>query len=454
VKFTEENLDKFAINRIRVYGLYTLQHRVIPDFRDGLKPVHRRLIWSAHKLGITDTGSFSKCARLTGHTMGTLHPHGDSYDALVNMVNLSVSPFKGMGNFGSFNERPAASRYTEVKFSKYGVQTFLEKKYLEVGEYSPTYDGSDKEPVFLPVSYPNLLLNGSEGIAVGTTVNIPPFHHKGVTKLIKLAIAGEEITAKHCTKNLQLNYPYGNNIEDLDKLSLFFSTGESTIRINPTYEVVDETIINIIDVPPYFDSSITERLQKLDFVMSCGDYTDKKKFHYEVRLRASLSDDALDKAIKKVIQVISASITLRSRFTKRISDEEVDIFSIPYYQYFNLWAKWRINLEVKAQTNIREKYLQDIRSIDLLMLACKNLDKIFPILKSSKTPKEDLSKALNITDEDAASLLRFTLNSLSRLSYDDLVLKHKKVKDLIKETDLTIKNPNSTIIKEIDSIAL
>lgn len=444
-------IDKFAVERVRVYGSYAIEQRALVDFRDGLKPVQRRIIWGMHKLGITANSAFSKSAKVVGFVMGNLHPHGDApiYDTMVNMVNKPIPLIKGMGNFGHLNENAAADRYTEVKLTPYGQAAMLSPAHLEVGEYIPTYDGTDREPLYLPAVFPYLLVSGTEGIAVGITGHTPPFAFKGVKKLITKAIEGDKISVKDCMKHLELNYPYGNNIDDIDRLKLFFETGESTIKINPTYEIENETTIVIKDVPPHFQAAkVTERLLKIPEVKSASDFSDSN-FSYIVEIFPSYEGADLDKAVARVINTIAESLTLRATFNKR-TVKKVETFSIKFHNYFNMWAEWRLDLEKASQTNILSKINDRIADTDLLILACNNLDVIFPILKRSKTPVPDLQKALKLTEDQASRLMRFTLNSLSRLSLDSLKEKKQSLIAETKTVQSIIKNPVPTVVKSIE----
>ena len=170
-------------NSYRDYAMSVIIERALPDIRDGLKPVQRRILFAMNELGLDPKKPHRKSARIVGDTMGKYHPHGDSsiYDALVHLAedySLSIPLVDGHGNFGSIDgDRPAAMRYTEARLSE-GAMTLLHNLDKDLVEFMPNFDNSEKEPMVLPASIPNLLINGTTGIAVGMTTSIPP-HNPG-----------------------------------------------------------------------------------------------------------------------------------------------------------------------------------------------------------------------------------------------------------------------------------
>src|SRR5580692_10978603 len=176
----EDTALKDALSeRYLAYALSTIMSRSLPDVRDGLKPVHRRLIYAMHQLRLDPTAGFKKCARVVGDVMGKYHPHGDQsiYDAMVRMAQEFAARYplvEGQGNFGNIDgDNPAAMRYTEARLTEV-AKLLLEGIDENAVDFRPTYDGSGEEPIVLPAAFPNLLANGSAGIAVGMATSIPP----------------------------------------------------------------------------------------------------------------------------------------------------------------------------------------------------------------------------------------------------------------------------------------
>ena len=206
MNLSEAPLFGYMKKAYRTYGQYTLEQRAVADFRDGLKPVQRRVLWSANGLGLSgQKGVSSKSAKIVGECMGNYHPHGDSaiYETLVNLTRSCVPSMIGIGNFGSQLDSAASSRYTEAHLSQFADLVFFDKRYLHVMETAENYDGTRREPLVLPALLPNLLLNGAYGIAVGATSSVPAFDLDGVVELTKMAVAGEDVTLDLCMDHME-----------------------------------------------------------------------------------------------------------------------------------------------------------------------------------------------------------------------------------------------------------
>ena len=187
------------------YAMSVIIGRALPDVRDGLKPVHRRILYGMYELGLTSTKPYRKCAKIVGEVLGKFHPHGDSpvYDALVRMAqdfNMRYPLIDGQGNFGSVDgDPPAAMRYTEARLSKIAEEMLADIE-KETVDFIPNFDESEKEPVVLPTRIPSLLVNGSSGIAVGMATNIPPHNLKEIVEAAILLVENPETTLKQVMK--------------------------------------------------------------------------------------------------------------------------------------------------------------------------------------------------------------------------------------------------------------
>ncbi|SUE44113.1 DNA gyrase subunit A [Roseomonas gilardii subsp. rosea] len=182
-RVSETRLAEALSERYLAYAMSTIVSRSLPDVRDGLKPVHRRLLWAMHQLKLDPAGGFKKCARVVGDVIGKFHPHGDAsvYEALVRLAQDFAARYplvEGQGNFGNIDgDNAAAMRYTESKLTEV-AKALLEGIEEDSVDFRPTYDGEEREPVVLPAAFPNLLANGANGIAVGMAASIPP-HNAG-----------------------------------------------------------------------------------------------------------------------------------------------------------------------------------------------------------------------------------------------------------------------------------
>lgn len=240
------------------YAMSVIVGRAIPDVRDGLKPVHRRIFYSMYELGLTYNKTYKKSARVVGEVLGKYHPHGDTavYDAMVRLAqdfSLRYTLVDGQGNFGSVDgDSPAAMRYTEVKMKKF-TEFLLADIDKETVDFRENFDGSLKEPVFLPTRFPNLLINGTSGIAVGMATNMVPHNLTEVSQAINLYLDNEDIEINEMLKHVKgPDFPTGGIILKDEKLMNMYRTGRGSVTIQSKYHFEDfgkkEAII-ITEIP-------------------------------------------------------------------------------------------------------------------------------------------------------------------------------------------------------------
>src|SRR5687768_3452336 len=236
-------LHEAAQSRYLNYALSVITSRALPDVRDGLKPVQRRILFTMWQQNLTADAKHRKCAKVVGDVMGNYHPHGDAaiYETLVRMAqsfSLRVPLVDGSGNFGSLDgDAPAAMRYTECRLARVADEMLQEIEQQTVS-YRPNYDGTRNEPVVLPARFPNLLVNGATGIAVGMATNIPPHNLKEVcTALIKLLDNQELTSVQLCRYIKGPDFPTGGHIlNSPTELKDIYKTGQGTVRIRATWE--------------------------------------------------------------------------------------------------------------------------------------------------------------------------------------------------------------------------
>jgi len=241
------------------YAMSVIVGRALPDVRDGLKPVHRRILYSMHELGITYEKGYRKCARIVGDVLGKYHPHGDSsvYDALVRMAqdfSIRYMLVDGHGNFGSVDgDGAAAMRYTEAKMSKITSQ-MLRDINKETVDFTPNFDGEEREPVVLPARFPTLLVNGSSGIAVGMATNIPPHNLTEVINAVIMLIDNPEaITEDFMTEIKGPDFPTGGIILGRSGIRSAYETGRGRILVRSKAEIEEHNGRNriIVSEIPY-----------------------------------------------------------------------------------------------------------------------------------------------------------------------------------------------------------
>src|SRR3982750_2505138 len=219
------------------YALSVIVGRALPDVRDGLKPVHRRVLYGMNELGLQPGRSYSKCAKIVGEVMGNYHPHGDSaiYDTLVRMAqdfSMRQPLVDGQGNFGSIDDDPAAAmRYTEARLAPI-AREMLRDPDSDPVDFTPNYDGNENEPTVLPARFPNLLVNGSSGIAVGMATNIPPHNLRETIAATIAYIDDPDIDVPGLMKNLKgPDFPTGGVILGLSGIKEAYETGRGRIRV-------------------------------------------------------------------------------------------------------------------------------------------------------------------------------------------------------------------------------
>src|ERR1700704_2914539 len=261
--------------RYLAYALSTIMHRALPDARDGLKPVHRRLLYAMRLLRLDPGAAFKKCARVVGDVIGKFHPHGDQavYDALVRLAQDFAQRYPlidGQGNFGNVDgDNPAAMRYTESRLTEI-AQSLLEGLDENAVDLRPTYDGSDEEPVVLPAAFPNLLANGSSGIAVGMATSIPP-HNLGELCAATIALIENPNTQDRSLLKFVKgpDFPTGGIlVEDPASIAESYKTGRGSFRVRARWEKEEGTRgawqIVVTEIPYQVQKSkLIERIAEL-----------------------------------------------------------------------------------------------------------------------------------------------------------------------------------------------
>lgn len=413
----------FARECMGEYGTSIVKNRALADYRDGLKPVQRRILWAMKGLGLYNSKGTAKCARIVGDVIGKYNPHGDvsAYGALTmlaggddgkdtsapNKKNCPVPLVTGQGQLGYKNGDPSAYRYTEAKLSKFSETQLLDPEYLKVIPMMNNYDDQDIEPTVLPALVPNILLNGTNGIAVGVIGGVPPFKFEGVAKLVAAALKGKPITPKACLKILEFNFRFGGEVVNSDEELLeYYRTGSGSVRVIPNYEIVDNTFITK-DAAPYYSvekykNALMPEMDKpgqkkkkrksgFEEVLSVDDVSDAKEpFRVEVSFKKGLTHAEKKNLALRIATKMGDTIKFRTNIVEQISKDEVRFESTTIPALINKWVKWRVNLEV-ACNKAKLKVIQDeIRKQKLYLFACDKLDVIFKVLKAKTDNPEKL----------------------------------------------------------------
>lgn len=455
----DKDLLSFVGASMRTYGTEVNLERSVPDFRDGLKPVVRRLLWAMHQL---PGDGQHKSARLVGDTMGRFHPHGDSslYGALVTQVNAPVTPFIGIGNWGTLVDPAAAHRYTNIKMSTYG-RMFFGKHYTPVTDKVPNFDRSDKEPLVLPALLPNLLFNGTSGIGVGVTTRIPAFEPSTVLDCMIRLLNREEMTARDYAKTLKFYYQYGG-VAKRDKAGMaaaaafFDSTKGSMVWESPlTVDPIAKTIVIDKFAPDFDPVKVTEtKIRPLPEVRSV---VGGEGLSYVISARKDLNGTDFNKLVDKVKRLTTTKVSYEVYVTERLVvdtgdkiEYKVNFITCSIPELMHRWLKWRVKLEARSLDWRIQQTEGDIAYLKLLIYAADCLDIIFKGLRQPE-PNAYLVKHMKITADQADQILDLKVRQLSKLDQDKLKGRLKEAQDHLKALIVKRKTPALEVKKFLEA---
>ncbi len=463
-----EIADKMKSSYIE-YAMSVIVSRALPDVRDGLKPVHRRILYAMNKLNLDPSKGYKKCANIVGETMGKYHPHGDSpiYDALVRMAqdfSMRYMLVDGHGNFGSIDGYPAAAhRYTEAKLSKIAVEMLsdIEKNTVD---FTDNYDSTEKEPTVLPARFPNLLVNGSSGIAVGMATNIPPHNLTevidGLLKIIDNKV--EESRETEIEELLDIikgpDFPTGATILGKAGIRMAYMTGKGRIRVRSTAEIETtssgkERII-VTEIPYQVNKSrMIEKIAEL--------VKDKK-----IEGITDINDESDRNGIKVVIECrkdANASVILNKlyKYSQLQENYSINFLAIVDGVPKTLNLKQILEYYLKHQEEVvtrrtqfdLDKALKRAHIVEGLLKALDFIDEIINIIRANKDIKDAkaiLIDRFNFTVEQVDAICEMRLRSLSGLEREKLDEEYEKLRVFIEEMQAILGNENRLlqVIKE------
>ncbi|MCS7307329.1 MAG: DNA topoisomerase 4 subunit A [Aquificaceae bacterium] len=427
------------------YAMSVIVGRAIPDVRDGLKPVHRRILYSMHEMGLYPEKSFVKSARIVGAVLGYYHPHGDQavYEALVRMAqdfNMNYPLIIGQGNFGSVDgDPPAAMRYTEAKLSKYAVK-LLEDIDKNTVDFVPNFDGSTLEPSVLPARFPNLLCNGTSGIAVGLATSIPPHNLKEVCQaLIELA-KKPDLSTEEILKHIKgPDFPTGGVVENYKELLEFYEKGKGQVRIRAKAHVEKvqggrEQIV-ITELPYQVNKAeLVKRIAelaregKLKEISDIRDESDKEG----IRIVIELKREAVgQKVVEKLYRYTSLRKNLPLNFVVLIDGEPKLVGIKTLLQEF---MNHRLEVILRRSKFFLAKAKERLHIVEGLLIALNHLDQVIQDIRSSSDPreaKERLVGKYRLTQAQAEAVLDMRLQRLTSLERNKLQEEEKELRHKI-----------------------
>lgn len=453
-------LGLFTENALRTYGEEVNLNRSIPDYRDGLKPVQRRILWSMHTM---PSNQLIKTARVIGDVLGKYHPHAQAgvVGAVATLVVSATTPIEGVGNWGSIIDPPGADRYTNVLFSEYG-KTLFQKTYLAVSPLVLNYDGKDKEPLLLPAVLPNLLLNGAEGIGLGLTTRIPAFTPESLLPVLAEIAAGKIPTIEAIAKRLVPYHQYGGqpvkSLDNTKRLIQLLETPQASLLWESPFEVDrDKKQMTISNFAPEVNpiKLIEDKIKPMPEVATVHS---GKGVSYIVQFRRDLNFNDLDKAIAKIKKFTSSTISYQIYVTSRRlskhddSKYETKFSNLPLMKLMQLWVRYRIDLESRSLQHQLDQAADHLLYLKLLIRACDSLDIIFKALRQPD-PKAYLIRAMKLEDKEAEIILNLRVKQLSKLDQETLTEDVKEVQLKMKQLTLLLKNPAKVVSESLSAYA-
>ncbi len=447
--FTSISLQEEMQRSYLEYAMSVIVGRALPDARDGLKPVQRRILFAMYELGLTPDRPFRKCARVVGDVLGKYHPHGDQavYDALVRQVqNFSTKypTLDGHGNFGSVdNDPPAAMRYTETRLAPIAYTGFLEEIASETVNFSNNFDGSQKEPDVLPAQLPFLFLNGSSGIAVGMATNIPPHNLGEIVDALIALVENKDISNKKLSKIIKgPDFPTGGELINNQAIEELYETGKGSIIIRG---VINKEEINlgkgkhkrnalIITELPYQISKAgwIEKLaelvnsNKINGIADIRDESDRDGMRIVIELK---KDSNTELVISNLYKKTTLQTNFGAIFLTLVQGKPVQL---NLKQYLNYFLEFREETIRKRTGYFLKNTLEKLEILEGLSKATKDIKRIIEIIEDSENSGEAKSKLIEIfslSEKQANSVLDMPLKKLTTLERNQIDDDIKKLQE-------------------------
>ncbi len=426
------------------YAMSVIVSRALPSAEDGLKPVHRRILWAMYLMGLEHNKQTKKSARIVGDVLGKFHPHGDVavYEAMVRMAqefSLRYSLIKGQGNFGSIDgDPPAAMRYTEAKMSKISEELLkdIEKNTVKM---LPNFDNSLEEPELLPAKLPNLLLNGASGIAVGMATNIPPHNLNDVCDTILTYINDPEVELEKLAEIIKApDFPTGGFVSG--DLSEMYKNGRGRFMIRGKTKIEEKegkTKIVITEIPYHISkSSLIEQIaelvsdKKLLDVSDIRDESAKGNIRIVLELRKGVDPKF---TINRLYKYTNLQIFFDAVFLALVNGEPKEL---NIKQLVEVYVNHRRKVIRKATEFDLDKAEKRLHIVKGLIVAQKNINEVVKLIKSSKSKieaTESLKKNYDLSNEQVEAILEMRLHQLTSLEYEKLNNEEKELKEMIEK---------------------
>lgn len=473
-KIIDVDVEKEMKQSFLDYSMSVIVSRALPDVRDGLKPVHRRILYTMYERGLEPNKPYHKCADTVGAVLGAYHPHGDAsvYDALVRLAqdfSMRYMLVDGHGNFGSVDgDPPAAYRYTEARMSKISTEmlTDIEKKTVD---FVPNYDDRLEEPTVLPSRFPNLLVNGSSGIAVGMATNIPPHNMGEVIDAIDLLIDNPEATVAEIMECIPgPDFPTGGIIMGRSGIKAAYSTGRGKIVVRAKTEIIEaknNRFKIIVTELPYGvnKARLIEHIadlvkdKKIEGITNIEDHSDRNGMHIEIDIRR----DASPQIVLNQLFSFTQLQTTFGAILLAIVNGEPKILTLK--ECLEHYINFQVEI-ITRRTQFDLKKAQDrCHILEGLKIAIDNIDEVIKIIRASKdtsTAKANLMERFGLDEPQAQAIVQMRLGQLTNMErgkiedeiaallakikeYTELLASHHLLLEKVKEEALALRNKYS-----------
>lgn len=453
------------------YSMSVIVARALPDVRDGLKPVHRRILYTMHENGLAPEKAYRKCADIVGSVLGRYHPHGDAsvYDALVRLAqdfSMRYMLVDGHGNFGSVDgDPPAAYRYTEARMSKMSVE-MLHDIEKETVDFIPNYDDRLKEPTVLPTKFPNLLVNGSSGIAVGMATNIPPHNMGEVIDAMCCLIDNPEAQLEDLMEYIKgPDFPTAALIMGRSGIRAAYSTGRGKITVRAKTEIVEAKNgrykIIVTELPYQVNKArLIESIanlakdKRIEGISNVEDHSDRNGLHMEIDIKRDASPQIV---LNQLFTYSQLQITF-GVIQLAIVNGEPKVLTLK--EMLQHYINFQVDVIKRRTAYDLKKAEERAHILEGLKIAIDNIDEVISIIRSSKdqpSAKIRLSERFGLDDIQSTAIVQMRLGQLTGLErskieeelaainakiadYKDILANHSRVLSIIKEESLAVRN--------------
>ncbi|MFZ9045649.1 MAG: DNA gyrase subunit A [Cyclobacteriaceae bacterium] len=436
------------------YSMSVIISRALPDVRDGLKPVHRRILYGMDELGVNYNRPYKKCARIVGDVLGKYHPHGDTavYDTMVRMAqdwSLRYPLVDGQGNFGSIDgDSPAAMRYTEARLKRISEEMLTDINKNTV-DYVPNYDDSTKEPSVLPAKLPNLLLNGASGIAVGMATNMAPHNLSEVVDGIVAYIANRDITIEELMQYITApDFPTGAIIYGYQGVKSAFETGRGRIVLRAKAEIEEtrtgkEQIV-VTEIPYQVNkASMIEKTaqlineKKIEGISDLRDESDRQGMRIVYELKRDAIPNIVLNTLYKYTQ-LQSSFSVNNVALVKGRPQTLNLKDLIHY-----YVEHRHEVVIRRTQYELEEAEKRAHILEGYLIALDNLDEVIELIRNSRDPeiaKNGLMERFELSEIQAKAILEMRLQRLTGLERDKIIKEYEEIKELIERLKYILEN--------------